>query len=70
MGGRVDKGIYNLLHTWPVSQPNIHGTYMDYFLETFPRARPTWAETIMLVYDPCCIRSLRREIDQLTRMIS
>jgi hypothetical protein len=26
--GRVDKGtsIYNLLHTWPVSQPNIHGT--------------------------------------------
>jgi hypothetical protein len=26
VGGRVDKGIYNLLHTWPVSQSNIHGT--------------------------------------------
>jgi hypothetical protein len=36
MGGRVDKSIYNLLHTWPVSQHNIHGTYtIDYFLETF-----------------------------------
>jgi hypothetical protein len=30
--------------TWPVSQPNIHGTS---FLETFPRARPNWAETII-----------------------
>jgi hypothetical protein len=28
VGGRVDKGIYNLLHTGtlPVLQPNIHGT--------------------------------------------
>jgi hypothetical protein len=26
VGGLVDKGIYNLLHTWPASQPNIHGT--------------------------------------------
>jgi hypothetical protein len=30
VGGRVDKGIYNLLHTWPVSQPNIHGTSCTY----------------------------------------
>jgi hypothetical protein len=37
-----------------VSQPKIHGTmYIYYFLEASPRARPTWAETIMLVYDPC-----------------
>jgi hypothetical protein len=37
--------------------------YVDYFLETSPCARPTWAETIMLV-------SLRIEIDELTRMCS
>jgi hypothetical protein len=26
-----------------------------YFLETFLHARLTWAETVMLVYDPACI---------------
>jgi hypothetical protein len=47
------------------SPTHIHVMYIDCVLETSPHARPTWAETIMLVYD-----SLHIEIDQLTHMCS
>jgi hypothetical protein len=57
-----------LLHTWPfyfIAQHSWHIMYIDYILQTCPHA--TWAETIMLVYDPCVCRI---EIDELTRMCS
>jgi hypothetical protein len=55
VGGRVDKGntiCYIGLHALAsfTAQHSRHIIYINYFLETFPRAMPTWAETIMLVY--------------------
>jgi hypothetical protein len=60
-----DKGCYihGQFHSPTFTAHHVH----NYFLETFPCARPTWAETIMLIDR---IRSLRIEIDQLMRMCS
>jgi hypothetical protein len=39
------------------AQHSRHIMLIENILETFPRGRPTWADTtIMLLYDPCMIR--------------
>jgi hypothetical protein len=43
---------------------------IDYFLETFPCARLTWAETIMLAYVPCVTDNLKKFAKKLFKNTS